>query len=171
MTERPDIRRRGGTRADQRHCILDADGKMIPRIERFCQEYIVDFNGSAAALRAGFPGKKSARVRACELLATEPVQQRVAALLAERAERTAITADEVIRGIHGVATRCSAAETFDASGANRAWELLGKHLGIFERDNAQRRPMSEAERIAAVDAEIEEMMARGNPRDGAATRH
>lgn len=47
---------------------------------------------------------------------------------------------------------------------------LGRHLGIFEKDNAQRAPRLEAERMAAIDAEIEEMMHRDTG-NGAATRH
>jgi len=27
---------------------------LTPRQERFCEEYLVDFNGSAAAIRAGY---------------------------------------------------------------------------------------------------------------------
>lgn len=28
---------------------------------------------------------------------------------------------------------------FDSSGANKALELLGKHLGVFEKDNGQKK--------------------------------
>jgi phage terminase small subunit len=146
------------------------DGNLKPRDEQFCQEYIVDYNGSKAAIRAGFP-EKSARIRACELLAKPDIQARVAELLAEQQQRTGITADWTLQKLVKVAERCTTEETFDAAGANRSLELIGRHQGIFEADNRQRAPRGEAERIAAIDAEIEEMMARGNTGDGAPTKH
>lgn len=150
--------------------VTDKAGKLTARADQFCREYIIDFVGAAAAIRAGVP-EKGARVWACRSLAMEPIQARVAELMAERAQRTGVTADWVVNGIADVARRCSKQDTFDAAGANRAYELLGRHLGIFEKDNAQRTPRLEAERLAAIDAEIEEMMNRGHAGNGAATRH
>lgn len=149
---------------------LDDDGKLVLRAEQFCREYIIDFSGQRAATRAGYP-EKSARIRASEMLSLPAVQDRVAELMAERAKRTQIDADWTLQKLKLVADRCTDSATFDAAGANRALQLIGMHQGIFEADNRQRQPRTEQERIAAVDAEIEEMMARGDPRNGAATRH
>jgi phage terminase small subunit len=63
--------------------------------ERFCQEYLIDLNATAAAKRAGY-SPKTAKSQASDLLTFPDVQARVAELKAERAERTQITADDVV---------------------------------------------------------------------------
>jgi phage terminase small subunit len=66
--------------------------------ERFCQEYLVDLNATAAYQRA-YPSvsDNAARANASRLLTRANVQARVADLQAERAARTQVTADRVIR--------------------------------------------------------------------------
>jgi phage terminase small subunit len=147
------------------------DGKLRPRDEQFCKEYIIDFNGQNAAIRAGFP-PKSARIKACQALARPEIQARVTELIAERGERTGITADWVVNSIAAVARRCTAADTFDASGANRALELLGRHLGIFEKDNAQRAASTVEDIIRALDERDQRFTGDVSPDAGIATyRH
>lgn len=48
--------------------------KLNPRQQRFCQEYVVDLNGTQAAIRAGY-SPKSAKVTASRLLAKANIQQ------------------------------------------------------------------------------------------------
>lgn len=64
--------------------------------KRFAQQYVVDLNGSAAAIRAGYP-ERSSRSRACKLLAEPEVQSYVQELQAEKAKRCEITADRVLQ--------------------------------------------------------------------------
>jgi phage terminase small subunit len=65
------------------------------RRERFCQEYLVDLIGAAAAKRAGY-SPKTAASQAARLLTDANVAARIAFLKAERAERTGITIDTVV---------------------------------------------------------------------------
>lgn len=135
--------------------------QLTPRQERFCQEYLIDLNGTQAAIRAGY-SRKTANEQSTRLLANVHISTRIGALKAERTERTEITADYVLYGLKEVAERClqrrpvmefdysekrmvqkkdeegHAVWEFDSSGANRAFELLGKHVGIFEKDNKQK---------------------------------
>lgn len=74
---------------------------MMPRLqdkrrELFCQEYVIDFNGTRSARDAGF-GPKSARTKASQILAEINVQKRIAELLKNRSERTKITQDMVLQ--------------------------------------------------------------------------
>ncbi len=171
--------------------ITDADGNLAPRVDLFCRELIVDFIGAKAAVRAGFP-EKSAKVRACEMLADERVQARVAELMAERAARAGISADWVVSRLKAVAERClqetpvmrdgkplmvetptgqvAAAYTFDAAGANKALDLLGRHVGIFEADNRQRSQTVVEEIIRALD-ERDGGPVSVKPDQDAVTRH
>lgn len=64
--------------------------------QQFCREYIIDLNGTQAAIRAGY-APRSAQVTASRLLSDDMVKAEIADLMAERAERTEITADRVLQ--------------------------------------------------------------------------
>lgn len=118
------------------------------RHERFCQEYVVDYNGTQAAIRAGYK-EKSARVQASALLTNPNILARVRELQHEQVERLAVTQDYVVLQLLETYQRCleetpvlkfdpdtgQMEETgkyqFDSRGALRALELLGKHLGMY----------------------------------------
>lgn len=110
---------------------------------RFVEAMLVEKTAEAAAITAGYD-RKRARITASELLTRQDVQDAIAKLRAERAERTAITADSILKRLDAVANRCMQAEPvldkdgnktgeyrFEAAGANKALELIGKHLGMF----------------------------------------
>lgn len=74
-------------------------GDLIPhRWVRFAQEYAVDMNGKAAALRAGY-AEGSADRRATELMQKPVVQQMVKQVLDKIAKRLEITAERTMREI------------------------------------------------------------------------
>lgn len=116
--------------------------------ERFCQEYVIDYNGAQAAIRAGYE-EKNARKQASRLLTNADILARVRELQAEQVERLAVTQDYVITQLVDTYNSCREptpvreydaatgewVETgmyqFDSKGALRALELLGKHLGMY----------------------------------------
>lgn len=118
------------------------------RHERFCQEYIVDYNGTQAAIRAGYK-EGSARQQAARLLSNAAILARVRELQKEQVERLAVSQDYVVMQLLDTYARCrettpvmqfdhelgQMVETgfyqFDSKGALRALELLGKHLGMY----------------------------------------
>jgi phage terminase small subunit len=127
---------------------------MNPKQKRFVEEYLIDLNATAAYRRAGYTAKgNAAEVNAARLLRNAKVQKAVTEAQEKRSERTAITADYVLQGIQEVAERCMQRAAvmegrgedrrqardddgnhvweFDATGANKAFELLGKHLKLF----------------------------------------
>ena len=125
---------------------------LTPRQRRFVDEYLIDLNGTQAAIRAGY-SQKTARQIGQKLLTKVDIQQAISAAQAARQERTELTADEVIRDLREVRDICMGrkavkvvevakfegeatphevdALVFDANGANKALELLGKHIGMF----------------------------------------
>ena len=68
------------------------------RHERFCQEYLIDLNATAAYLRT-YPdsSEDAAAVGACRLLGNAKIVARVAELQAERASRVQVSQDDVLR--------------------------------------------------------------------------
>lgn len=70
-----------------------------PKQIRFCEEYLIDLNGSQAAIRAGY-SKKTSRAIASELLDNPDVQAKVKELMDKRSEKTEITAAEVLKEIY-----------------------------------------------------------------------
>ena len=72
------------------------------RQQRFVEEYLIDLNGKAAATRAGY-SPKSAVITASQLLAKPRIREQIDKVMAERSERTKITADQVVRELARVA--------------------------------------------------------------------
>lgn len=73
--------------------------KLTPKKEKqyriFAQEYIIKFNGTESAIKAGY-SKKSARVTASRLLTQDNIQILIQKYMKERERRTEITGDMVI---------------------------------------------------------------------------
>jgi len=73
--------------------------KLTEKQIRFCQEYIIDLNGTQSAIRAGYSEDTAASI-ASENLTKPNIQEYVQQLLDERAVRTKATADFVISEIY-----------------------------------------------------------------------
>jgi|GEM_PF-705615 len=125
-----------------------------PRQSRFISEYLVDLNGKQAAIRAGY-SERSAKQIACRLLREAAVKKAVAQAMEQRQARTELSQDEVIQDLRELRdicmgrkpvkimtivknTRESTAEPvevegvmFEPASANRALELLGRHMRMF----------------------------------------
>ena len=69
---------------------------LTKQAQRFCQEYIIDLNGTHAAIRAKY-SPKSAESQASRLLTKDKVKAYIEILNAERSEKTGITAEYVIK--------------------------------------------------------------------------
>lgn len=76
--------------------------KLSDKRERFVQEYMVDFNGTAAAIRAGY-SPRSAAQQASELLKNPKVRARIEELMAEMSRRTGVTAERIERELARIA--------------------------------------------------------------------
>ena len=70
--------------------------KLTDKQERFCKEYVIDLNGTKAAIRAGY-SEKSAKEEASRLLTNANIEARVKELQSGIGERLEITADMVVK--------------------------------------------------------------------------
>lgn len=75
---------------------------MTPKQRLFIEEYLIDLNGTAAAIRAGY-SPKTATEQASRLLSKVNIRACVEKSLAERSRRTGINQDRVIRELARVA--------------------------------------------------------------------
>jgi len=76
--------------------------KLTPKQARFVQEYLIDLNAAQAAIRAGYSAK-TARVIGHENLRKPEIAAAVEKAMAERAERTEVTADLVVGELRKIA--------------------------------------------------------------------
>lgn len=117
---------------------------MNAKQQRFVEEYLVDSNATQAAIRAGY-SRHSAGSLGKQLLENPPILKAIAAARAKLTERVEVTQEFVVAKLVENLNRCmQAVPVLDKEGketgewkwepgaANRALELLGKHLGMFE---------------------------------------
>ncbi len=122
--------------------------QLTAKQERFCQEYVVDFNATQAAIRAGY-SQPTASQTASRLLTNVKVQRVLAEVQTEDAAKTQLTREFVIEGLMEIAKTAEV-----ASARVRAYELLGKHLALF----TDRLEVTQITRTL-LDAEIERLEA------------
>jgi phage terminase small subunit len=123
--------------------------KLTDKQEAFIMEYMIDLNATQAAIRAGY-SKSSAKEIGYENLTKPHILARIEELKAERAEKLSVDAEWVLKRLMQISDRCMQNEPvlafnyatkeleetgeyqFDSTGANKATELIGKHLGMFK---------------------------------------
>ena len=126
------------------------NAKLTPKQQCFVDEYLIDLNATQAAVRAGY-SKNSARQIGDENLSKPVIAAAVAKAMQERSEATKIDSEWVLRQAVELHQRCmqeirparnpktgkqiydgdgNALFTFNAAAANRALELVGKHVSV-----------------------------------------
>lgn len=132
----------------------EKEPQLTEKQDQFCKEYLIDLNATQAAIRAGY-SKESARDIGCENLTKPNIRARIGELIDERSKRTLVHADFIVENLVEVSQRCLQKQPvmifdpvqkamvqkededgnhvweFDSGGANKALELLGKHLKMF----------------------------------------
>jgi phage terminase small subunit len=80
-----------------------SESKLTAKQRQFCEEYLIDRNATAAAIRAGYRST-SAKETAYENLTKPHVRTYLDLLIAQQAERTKITGDQVISELAAIAS-------------------------------------------------------------------
>lgn len=122
---------------------------LTPKQAMFVKEYLIDLNGTQAAIRAGY-SEKTAQEQSSRLLSNVIVKAAIDSALQERQERTEINADWVLKQAVKLHERCMQEVepltdkkgnhihsedgrplyVFNAAGAAKALELAGKHVVV-----------------------------------------
>jgi phage terminase small subunit len=126
------------------------NGNLTPKQQCFVEEYLIDLNATKAAIRAGY-SRNCAQQIGDENLSKPVIAAAVAKARRERSEATKIDAEWVLKQAVELHMRCmqeirparnpktgkqiydeagNALFTFNAAAANRALELIGKHVEI-----------------------------------------
>lgn len=124
---------------------------LTPKQQRFVECYVVDRNGAQAALAAGFgKERKAAAVYANRLLSKSNVKAAIASAIKKIAAKTEVDAAYVLRQAQKLHERCmqevrpftdrkgeqiydddgNPLYVFNATGAAKALELIGKHIDV-----------------------------------------
>ena len=123
-----------------------------PKQDRFVHEYLIDLNAAAAYVRAGYKAANDQVAASCafKLLRNAHIRNAIEQSQSERRQRLDLSADDVVRAFHVLYS--TALQKGDLATAARCLENLGKHLGIFEKHQAQRRQYTQAdvERLGRV---------------------
>lgn len=101
---------------------------LSPKQHRFIDQYMVDFNGAAAAVRAGY-SRKCAREIAYELLTKPHILAALQARQAAEAERLGITRQRVVAGL--LESIELAKNNSDPATCVRGWATLGQLMGYY----------------------------------------
>lgn len=95
---------------------------------RFCEEYLVDYNASAAIVRAGYTCKYPAR-QGYQLLQNPAIRACIDALTLQKADQSIVKPEYVINKI--VKTIEKAEQQSNHNAVLRGCELMARHLGMF----------------------------------------
>ena len=101
---------------------------------RFVDEYLVDFNGAQAAIRAGY-SQKAAKEAAYKLLTNGHIAKAVESRAQEASEKLKITRETVLQGFLEAAAM--AKEEGNAIGIVSAWREVAKLLGMYPSTRLQ----------------------------------
>lgn len=150
--------------------------ELTDKQKRFCEEYLIDLNATAASIRAGY-SKNTASEIGYENLTKPQIAKYIQSLQKDLSDRTKISAEMVINELAKIGfsdiknyfegdeaqkdittlenkftAAVSSIKVTESSGKDwskttkefklhdkvKALEDLGKHLGVFEKDNKQK---------------------------------
>lgn len=101
---------------------------LTPKQAAFVREYMIDLNATQAAIRAGYSEKTANRIGA-ENLSKPVIQEAIQQRHKAAEEKCAVTVEWILSEIAKIAQD----EEVKTADRLKALELLGKHLGLWEK--------------------------------------
>ena len=95
----------------------DSSKKLTIRVRRFCQEYVKDFNGAAAAVRAGY-SKRTAASQAARLLTNVNVQNYIKELQSKAKDKYHIDVQGIVDDFKSI-SKSNITDIFDINTKGR----------------------------------------------------
>jgi len=109
--------------------------------KRFADEYVIDYNATQAAIRAGY-SPKTAYSMGNKLLKKGEVLARIRENQIAIRERLCLSADRIVAEYLKTYEKCSGGYDPDYRNALHALDMLGKHLGMFDPEGANTAPIT-----------------------------
>ena len=113
-------------------------GKLTGKQQRFCKEYVIDFNASRAAIAAGY-SKNTAGETGYENLNKPQIKAEIKRLQAKTNENLKVTAERVVAELAkmGLTDKDQLGDFHLDSGHKlKALEMLARHTGTFNADDS-----------------------------------
>ena len=116
--------------------------KLNVKQKMFCKEYLIDLNGTKAAIRAGY-SERTARTMASKLLTKGNIQEYTQKLIDKRSKKVEVSIDNVLEDLLDTRATClqymvktddkgvESLDTAAVNGRTKANELLGKYQKMF----------------------------------------
>lgn len=166
-------------RAKDENMALPPQAGLTAKEQRFCEEYVLDYNATRAAIRAGY-SERSAASNAWKILRRPGVQNFLKRAQQEQRDRLCLSGDRVVLELFDLLEKCKEPEPvrvwsktekkyvntgeykFDSRGALKTVELLMKHMGMLgaDSDGAGDAPVCLVDDLAGESAD------EGDERDG-----
>lgn len=117
---------------------MSIESKLTTKQLIFCKEYLIDYNATRSATVAGY-SEKTADSQGSRMLKNVKIKTYLDEMTTQRAERLDVSADKILIEITKVAyVDIEDTETeVKPSDKLKALDMLGKHVGLYERDNEQ----------------------------------
>lgn len=135
--------------------------KLNPKQTRFVEEYLIDFNATQAAIRAGY-SEKTARAIGQENLTKPYIQAEIAKRTKVTSEKLQITQEQIIQELLEVMRIGKELETPQLSAVNKSIELIGKHIGMWRNDSVKDIVREFAKMLDMSDEELDEIIEDDN---------
>lgn len=104
--------------------------EITKRQKNFADEYLKDYNGKQAAIRAGY-SEKTAENQASRMLRLVKVAEYLGKRQIEKEKKIGITIEAIIDELKEVGFGIVDGDKLKMNDKIKALELLGKHLGMF----------------------------------------
>jgi phage terminase small subunit len=100
--------------------------QISPKQDEFCKQYVVDYNATQAAIRAGY-AERSAQQMASRLMLKDVITERIAEYQKVKNDEYKLNAEQILNRL----TRIAEDGTAKDMARLKALELLGKHFQLF----------------------------------------
>lgn len=115
--------------------------------KQFADEYLIDLNGTKAAIRAGY-SEQSARSQASQLLDNEEIAAYISEKQQAVSDKLNWSYERLVKSFADIHSRCMQGEPvldhegnptgewkFEPNAAVKSLENIGKHLGFYSANN------------------------------------
>ncbi len=113
--------------------------KISEKQKKFCHEYVKDYNGAQAMIRAGYISN-NAKDRAKMILKSQNVIKYLEPLKSNKAESARAKVEDIISECKTIAFSTVDGDIIKTADKLKALEMLGKYLGLFSERSREPYP-------------------------------